>query len=283
MQGKFLLSILTVFICTSVCRAATEIHFKPPNAWQGKTLVVQVKSTDEAFKSIEAFFLNKKVNFFPTLDGFKEIIGIPLNQKPGKYVFHLNLIRLDGSSLEVENKINVWPTKYKQVIFYLPTAKQKIFTNELIQKEWEQIEKVLTLEVNEQRWNGVFIPPVPGIITMDFGVRELINGRKPSQHKGTDFRAALGTEVAAPNAGSVVFAEELRAYGGTLVLDHGQGIHTLYFHLSKIIAKLGQKVKKGQLIALTGNSGISNGPHLHLGMSVHNLRVDPLQWLKEEM
>ena len=68
-----------------------------------------------------------------------------------------------------------------------------------------------------------------------------------------------------------------------MVVDHGQGIHTLYFHLSRFVAEVGQNVSKGAVIAFSGNSGVSSGPHLHWGMSVQNLRVDPMQWVKYEM
>jgi murein DD-endopeptidase MepM/ murein hydrolase activator NlpD len=98
-----------------------------------------------------------------------------------------------------------------------------------------------------------------------------------------DIAAAVGTKVKAPNAGKVVFGEKLKAFGGTMVLDHGQGVHTLYFHLSKLLAEVGAKVEKGTVIALSGNTGVSSGAHLHWGMSVHNLRVDPIQWTKYEI
>ena len=93
----------------------------------------------------------------------------------------------------------------------------------------------------------------------------------------------IGTKVKAANNGKVVFAQKLSAFGGTIVIDHGQGVHTLYFHLSKFLAVVGQEVSKGTVIALSGNSGISSGPHLHWGMSVHDLRVNPLQWTKTAM
>jgi len=97
-----------------------------------------------------------------------------------------------------------------------------------------------------------------------------------------DIAVLPGSHVLAANNGKVVFAKKLKAFGGTVVVDHGQGIHTLYFHLSKFVAKAGEAVNKGQLLALSGNTGVSSGPHLHWGMSAHNLRVDPSQWVKNE-
>ena len=122
--------------------------------------------------------------------------------------------------------------------------------------------------------------PVNGSVSMLFGTREFVNRKPRGQHRGLDLAVPAGTEVGAANSGKVVFAQKLKAFGGTVVIDHGQGIHSLYFHLSKFLAQVGDDVTKGQLVALSGNSGISTGPHLHWGMSVHNLRVDPLQWTK---
>jgi murein DD-endopeptidase MepM/ murein hydrolase activator NlpD len=115
---------------------------------------------------------------------------------------------------------------------------------------------------------------------MVFGTQEYVNRKKRGQHRGFDIAVPIGTKVKAANNGKVVFAQKLAAFGGTVVLDHGQGVHTLYFHLSRFLVDVGQAVGKGEGIALSGNSGISSGPHLHWGMSVHNLRVDPNQWTR---
>jgi murein DD-endopeptidase MepM/ murein hydrolase activator NlpD len=171
-------------------------------------------------------------------------------------------------------------TKFPFVSFWLKPAKKKLFTGDLIAREWARIEKTLLVEFERQRWRGLFTLPAKGPTSMVFGTIERVNGRRTGQHRGLDIAVPMGTKIKAPNHGRVVFAEHLKAFGGTIVLDHGQGVHTLYFHLSKFLAKVGQEVSKGDIIALSGNSGISSGPHLHWGMSVHNLRVDPGQWTR---
>ena len=143
---------------------------------------------------------------------------------------------------------------------------------------WAIIDKFLKTESQKKLWDGLFIKPVSGVTTMPFGTYELI-GRRVRRHRGWDFRATLNTPVKAANSGLVVYTSFLKAFGGTVVVDHGQGIYTLYFHLSKILVSPGQLVALGDILGLSGSSGIASGPHLHWGMSVHDVRIDPRQWV----
>lgn len=268
-----------LFILPSICLASLEISINPPVAWQGKTMVVSVMSV----RSVEGMFLGQRFRLFFDGEKFKGIIGVPVDQKVGEYNLRLTITKEDGSVFEVDKIVKVWATKFGRVSFRLPPAKRRLYVKELIEKEWAEIERVLTVEAEEQKWEGKFILPVQNIITMAFGTQEYFNGKKSSYHRGVDLRAKVGTAVYAPNHGKIVFARELKAFGGTIVIDHGQGIHTLYLHLSKILKSVDEFVSRGEIIAKTGNTGISTGPHLHWGLSVHNLRADPMQWLKQEI
>jgi murein DD-endopeptidase MepM/ murein hydrolase activator NlpD len=142
------------------------------------------------------------------------------------------------------------------------------------------VEKTLTKENPEKFWGKNFLRPVGGIVTMAYGTREFVNKKYSARHRGIDYRAKIGTIVRAPCSGKIVFVEHLKAFGGTMVIDHGQGVQSIFFHLSKFLAEVGTSVEKGQRVAKTGNSGISTGPHLHYGLSVNNVRVDPTLWIK---
>jgi len=251
----------------------------PNIAPQGKCIAIQV-SSPEGISRIEGQFLGQKFECFRMGDDFKGIVGIPPEQKPGVYELSLIIDKGEGESSLVNNKVKVVKAKFPSVSFWLKPAKKKLLTADLIAQEWARIEKYLVVENLEQGWQGKFMLPAKGPASMAFGTIEYINKKLSGRHRGYDIAVPMGTEVAAPNNGKVVFAEKLKAFGGTMVLDHGQGIHTLYFHLSKFMAGIGQNVSKGDVIALSGNSGISSGPHLHWGISVHNLRVDPVQWTK---
>jgi len=117
-------------------------------------------------------------------------------------------------------------------------------------------------------------------ISSPFGVRRYINGRFVGFHKGVDISAPLGTPVYSTLSGRVVLARYLPLTGNTVVVDHGWGLMSLYAHLSEIDVKEGKFVKQGQIIGKVGSSGRSTGPHLHFGVYLNDVAVDPLQFLK---
>jgi murein DD-endopeptidase MepM/ murein hydrolase activator NlpD len=107
-----------------------------------------------------------------------------------------------------------------------------------------------------------------------------MNGISKNPHSGVDVAADEGQEVHAPNNATVTMVDDLFYSGNSVILDHGQGIFTMFFHLSKVLVTEGQQVKKGEVIALVGSTGRSTGAHLHWGVRVQGARVDPLELIK---
>jgi murein DD-endopeptidase MepM/ murein hydrolase activator NlpD len=135
--------------------------------------------------------------------------------------------------------------------------------------------------VSEQRhWDEPFAAPVPGCLTSPFGVQRLYNG-KPSgnYHAGVDQRAPEGTPIVAAAGGTVKIARMFNVHGGTVGIDHGQGLTSTYLHMSKIAATEGSAVKKGDAIGYVGTTGRSTAPHLHWGIAVNGVHVNPTQWV----
>lgn len=130
-------------------------------------------------------------------------------------------------------------------------------------------------------WNRPFIAPLETFITSAYGSARIYNGSLKSYHGGVDFRAKTPTPVLASNDGVVILAKERYYSGGTIILDHGEGIYTCYFHLSRFDVAQGEIVKRAQPIALSGASGRITGPHLHFGMIVHGLQTDPLDLIAQ--
>ena len=275
----FLIITLVICLTSQVLAAEVQIDFSAPAASQGKTLAIYV-DTDEVFDDCEASFLGQKIKFYFVEGRFRGLFGIPPEQQPGNYKMEIDLTREGGSPEKVEKWVDVKPTQFASTWFRLKPAKKKLLVQDLIQDEWARIERILLATDPEQHWSDEFILPGAGPVSMKFGTREYVNGKKRGQHRGLDLAVSSGTEIKAAENGKVVFAGKLKAFGGTVVIDHGQGVHTLYFHLSKFMKAVGEAVEEGEIIALSGNSGISSGPHLHWGMSVNNVRVDPLQWTK---
>jgi murein DD-endopeptidase MepM/ murein hydrolase activator NlpD len=114
-----------------------------------------------------------------------------------------------------------------------------------------------------KQWSGRFVAPMVSVITEPFGTERTFNGERQSVHHGVDYRAAIGTPVLAMNRGTVLLARELFFEGNCIVLDHGQGVLTLYLHLSEMTVKEGDLVDKSQSIGLSGGTGRVTAPHLH--------------------
>src|SRR5205085_8318923 len=127
----------------------------------------------------------------------------------------------------------------------------------------------------DREWKGSFQPPVKAEISDVFGVQRVFNGTVQSTHQGLDFRVPSGTPVMAVNSGTVILAEPLYFEGNCVMIDHGQGLITIYMHLSEIRVKSGDRVKKGELIALSGGTGRATGPHLHLAVRWQGVYLNP--------
>lgn len=128
----------------------------------------------------------------------------------------------------------------------------------------------------ERYWDADFHRPVPGTVTSSFGGKRMFNGQMRSYHKGVDLRGAQGTPILALTNGTVAIAEDMYFSGNVVYLDHGQGVVSIYAHLSAFSVKPGDTVTAGQEIGLVGATGRVTGPHLHLGLSILGQSVNPL-------
>lgn len=123
--------------------------------------------------------------------------------------------------------------------------------------------------------------PALGYFTSGFGVRRSPYGGRDKMHEGLDIANRAGTPIQAPANGLVVFAGQKPGYGRTVIIDHGYGLETWYGHTSKIIARTNQKIRRGEPIALIGNTGLSTGSHVHYEVRVNGIPVDPLSYILE--
>jgi len=144
------------------------------------------------------------------------------------------------------------------------------------QGEAQRLTTVLSAASAERLWRGRFTRPVAGTEPgTGFGARRIINGRPRAPHGGIDYSAPLGTPIVAANTGRVALVGEFFFPGRLVVLDHGLGVHTLYFHLDSVAVGEGERVERGQTLGTVGASGRATGPHLHFGAQVGAARVDP--------
>jgi len=156
--------------------------------------------------------------------------------------------------------------------------------NRLSQAVREQTESLRALELLMTRAGRALaaLPsrwPVRGAVNSEFGYRQSPWSNDREFHAGIDIRAARGTPIHAPAPGTVIHAGNVQDYGTTIIVDHGQDVHTLYGHLSKLNVQSGQRVERGTLIGYTGNTGRSSGPHLHYEILVRRQAVNPRAYL----
>jgi murein DD-endopeptidase MepM/ murein hydrolase activator NlpD len=151
---------------------------------------------------------------------------------------------------------------------------------ERIRREQAELKVVYASGSRSRLWRDGFQIPVPGEMNGPFGTRRLFNGELQSQHSGVDFRAQAGDPVQAAGSGVVCLAKDLYYSGKAVIVDHGAGVFTSYSHLSRMVVAVGQRVEKGTVIGLAGATGRATGPHLHWGVKVNNVSVNPLAFIR---
>src|SRR5271157_1882048 len=210
------------------------------------------------------------------------LAGVSLETKPGTYPIELYAETTAGQAISFEKKIRVERQRYPRVLLKVPgryTAPSPEEQRQIEQDKETKAEAFKTLSPGRE-WKGSFAAPVNAAISDVFGVERVFNGSVQSTHQGLDFRVSSGTSVAAVNRGRVILARPLFFEGNCVVIDHGQGLLTLYLHLSKFLVKEGDDVDQGQAIGLSGGTGRVTGPHLHLAVRWQGVYLNPQVLLK---
>jgi len=164
----------------------------------------------------------------------------------------------------------------------LTPATLSLLEPDIVGPENEFLANLLAPRTPRRLWQGTFLRPVPGEITTTYGQRRSYNGGPASEyHGGIDLAIDEGQPVAASNAGRVVFAGLLRVRGNVVIIDHGWGLYSGYFHMSTLKVSTGESVERGQTIGLVGSTGLSTGPHVHWQVWLAGEPIDPAyleQW-----
>ena len=247
-----------------------EIILEPAKPGPGDLLVVTIKN---AASPVEGTFNKKKIYFNPSKDSLKAIVAVDYFTEPGKYDLEILL-----NQFVLKQVVEVVKKEYEVQQLTLPKKMVELSPKDEARAERDQ-RKMAAIWPNEtsRSWTGDFVNPLEGEIITPFGVRRIINNIPKSPHTGVDVKGEKGDKIVAPNDAVVALVDKQFFAGTALVLNHGQGIYTMFFHLSKVLVKQGQSVKKGEVIALVGATGRATGPHLHWGVRVQGARVDPLE------
>lgn len=230
--------------------------------------------------SVEGRIEGRLVRFFRVApDRFATLFGADLAYVPGRYQLRV-VIQYDGGRREERRyMIQVRDAAFKVQELTLPQEQVEVDaeTEGRVLREQERVAALLASETPERLWAGNFLLPITGgETTGTFGLRRILNGQPRRPHGGEDIRAPHGTPVSASNAGVVRLSDDLFFSGISIILDHGLGVYTMYFHLSETKVKPGDLVTRGQVIGAVGATGRATGPHLHWGLRVGGARVNPL-------
>lgn len=158
---------------------------------------------------------------------------------------------------------------------------------EATQLELDRVAAFKKLETPEKYWKGPFVRPNAARVSTGYGIRRYYNGvfAKDYYHRGVDYAGSMGSPVVSPAAGRIALvgrvSEGFRVHGNCVGIDHGQGVTSIMMHLSRIDVREGQLVQAGQKIGAVGSTGAATGPHLHWGLYVHGLSVDPAPWREQ--
>ncbi|MEM0950758.1 MAG: M23 family metallopeptidase [Cyanobacteria bacterium P01_H01_bin.74] len=267
-----------IVMCESLLTSTTQFYANAA-VKQGEILRVDVKNatcTPNYSKPIGKVSLaGKTVRFFGDRTGhLMAIMPVSVFKKPGNYTL---TITNPGGELVYTQPVNIIDARYKVQNIWVKksTAGLKPLPGEL-----ETIGALKKQITNHRYWSPPFITPTPDCENSPFGVKRRYNGKLSDHfHKGVDLRSPAGRPVKATNAGKVMIAKNYRLHGGTVGIDHGHGLSSIYIHLSKILTQPGSIVKKGQVIGHVGSTGFASGPHLHWGLYVNGFAVNPNQWL----
>ena len=188
----------------------------------------------------------------------------------------------DGKTIH-EFAVTVTPKEYKAEVLKVDSKRIVLKPKDQARAEREQVvlDKIYASSQKDIEFDSGFIQPMNSAITSVYGTKRVYNNQKKGQHLGTDYRAAVGENVPAANDGIVMFSGDLFYTGGTVIIDHGLDVFTVYGHLSKTTAVVGKKIKKGESLGKSGATGRVSGPHLHWGVKIHGQYIDGLSLIDE--
>lgn len=289
---------LRVVLLIAIAFAASNLAAQPAKKsvaklwsaqWQPATVVngspVVFRVTPPArLDSLTGKWLGHELSFFfdPKSKNWYALAGTSLETSAGSDILALTGTTAGGKEISFQRTVTVRKARYPVIAvtvakqFTEPSAEQLKTIN-----QDKAVKQDIFRSVDPNReWSGKFRAPVVARTSDVFGTRRTFNGQTRSTHEGLDYAVPTGTAVAALNSGIVLLARPLYFEGNCVVLDHGQGLLTLYLHLSEFKVKEGDHVAGGQVVGLSGGTGRATGPHLHIAVRWQGIYLDPAILLK---
>jgi murein DD-endopeptidase MepM/ murein hydrolase activator NlpD len=233
---------------------------------------------------VRGVFDDQALNFALQEDVHYALFGVHALDDAGNYTLALLATDVAGDQVYLTRSVEIVAGDFGYEEIILSAERDALLDPEALAVERARLAEIKPIFNPQRYWEGLFWRPVDTEITSFFGTHRLY--QSPSYqfygyHEGTDFDGEVGTPVHAPAAGVVVLAEPLYVRGNVVVIDHGWGVYTGYWHLSQIDVTVGQQVAPGDQIALIGDTGLSTGSHLHWDFWVNGTNVSALQWTEQ--
>jgi len=206
---------------------------------------------------------------------FGALVGIDIDAPAGKHTLTVTVGDRTVAKVPVVIAAQHFPTQTLTVPDAMVHLDEAALTR--VKQEQQEVLTAMAPVTAERRWAGPFLLPTDGPLMGSFGKRRIINGEPRNPHSGEDFAAPEGAQVIAANDGVVCLIGDHFFSGHSVFIDHGDGLYTMYFHLSKVLVEPTQRVRKGDVIGLVGASGRATGPHLHWGARLNGARINPIE------
>jgi murein DD-endopeptidase MepM/ murein hydrolase activator NlpD len=259
------------------------VQWQPEKLVNGSPVLFQVSASPKV-QSVSGSWFGHDLNFFHPATGkfWYALAGVPVETAPGRYDLTVKEMPATGKPADIQVKIKIAAAAYPKITIQVAKQFTEPDPEQLreIAADKDIKQKTFVAETPDRLWTGPFLPPVSAPISDVFGTARVINQEVKSRHLGLDYGAPAGTPVHAVNHGTVLLARPLFFEGNCVVLDHGQGLMSLYLHLSQFSVKEGDEVAPGQLIGLSGGTGRATGPHLHLAIRWQGVYLNPAILLK---
>lgn len=248
---------------------------------QGQTVSIRFTSSDE-ITSVQGTFLERPFTVVHENEYYYGIVAVHSFTPAGVYQLELAFETDTGKRYRDDIRLWVGDGGYDSEAINIPEDRSDLLEPSLVQSELDRVAAVMSGFDSTRYFDGTMILPATGAITSNYGTRRSYNGSPYNTfHGGTDFGGGVGAPITAPADGVVVLAEPLIVRGNVVILDHGWGVYTGYWHLSEIGVQTGQQVQKGEVLGLLGATGLVTGAHLHWEMWVQGVQVDPMQWVQQ--
>ncbi len=254
-----------------------DLDIWPSPVAQGQVLVVAAQADGNV--ALDGWLDGQRLAFAHDGDAAFALVPIGFAAPPGARELIVWAQTSPADAIRLSLTAQVREGNFESSLVTIPPDRVYLLDPAILEQDRLQLERAFGVRTVRKLWAGEFIQPIQGMLTTSFGAyREYNDGRRESRHGGIDLSASTGTPVLAANAGRVVFAGALQVYGNGIVIDHGLGLTSAYFHLHTIGVQVGQMVQRGDVIGTVGNTGLSTGAHLHWEMRLGGIPVDPAQW-----